>query len=106
MLIQELSQPSDFVKINPPECVEIDYNGEHVFCSICHLDLSSYLGVTPRICIKPSVLLSRHIKKDGSWEPDNVNTILKVVQRFPEATFLGLTFTPFYIDLLNIDQFS
>ena len=31
MLLQELSQRSDFVKIDPPECVEIDYNGE-IFC--------------------------------------------------------------------------
>ena len=53
--------------------------------------LSSYLGITPRICIKPSVLLSRYIKQHGSWEPQLVNNILKMVQRFPEATFLGLT---------------
>ena len=37
MLLQELSQRSDFVKIDPPECVEIDYNGEHFFCSTFYM---------------------------------------------------------------------
>ena len=33
MLLQELSQPSDFVKIDPPECVKTKglMNGENIF---------------------------------------------------------------------------
>ena len=33
MLLQELSQPSDFMKIDSPECVETKglLNGKHIF---------------------------------------------------------------------------
>ena len=89
MLLQELIQPNDFVKIGPPECVKIEYNGKHGFVPL--VPWISYLGVTPRICLKPSVLLTKYVKKTGSWDPINVNSILRLVQKFPEATFLGST---------------
>ena len=62
------------------------------------INLSSYLGIRTRICIKPASVdkwVSSHIRKSGAHSPKMVNTVLKMVQLFPEATFLGLPF--FYI---------
>ena len=66
----------------------------------CSNKFSSYLGITTRICIKPASVdkwVSSHIRNTGGHSIRSVNSILKMVQRFPEATFLGLTFAPFYI---------
>ena len=75
-----------------------------------------YLGITPRICIKPASIdkiVSKYIKIYGAWEPKYVNSVLKMVQRFPEATFLGWKFPkipkcqPIFLDVgSNIGMFS
>ena len=62
-----------------------------MFCFKIPINSSLYLGLTPKICIKPSVILSKYIKKYGAWEPNYVNSVLKMVKTFPEATFLGWT---------------
>ena len=106
MLLQELSQPSDFVKIDSPECIETRglINGENAFA--CFSTPFINLGTTPWICIKPlsvDTIVSNHIRIYGAWEPKYVNSVLKMVQRFPEATFLGSTkfLTTIYINNLT-----
>ena len=94
MLLQELRQPSEFVNIEPPECVKTRglMNGKKVVLNAIYL--SSYLGLTSKICIKPMSIdriVSKYIRKFGAWEPKLVNSVLKMVQKFPEATFLGWT---------------
>ena len=44
------------------------------------------------ICIKPistDIHVSGSIKRDGAWELQTVNNVIKAMQRFPNATFLG-----------------
>ena len=94
MLLQELSHLNDFVKVDPPECIETKglMNGENMFYLKCPINLSSHLGLTATICIKPTSIdriISKSIKEFGAWEPKYVNSILKMAERFPDATFLG-----------------
>ena len=59
----------------------------------CNSDTdSSFSGLTARICIKPYSLdkvVSNSIRKFGAWELNYVNTIIKMIEKFPKATFLG-----------------
>ena len=53
---------------------------------------SSYLDISVKICIKPvssDVHVSGSIKREGAWELQTVNNVIKAMQRFPNATFLG-----------------
>ena len=76
-------------------------------------NISSYIfRFNCKICIKPlsiDRIVSQHIRKFGAWEPKLVNSVLKMVQRFPEATFLGwsnklldLNFLSFHPNLSDI----
>ena len=78
----------------------------NIFLLKCPINLSSYSDITTRICIKPASVdrfVSMNIRSYGAWEPNFVNCVLKIVQRFPEATFLG--FSHNFTDLLRINHF-
>ena len=45
------------------------------------------------MCIKPLDIdntISGGIEKEGAWEFSLVNNVVKVMDKFPEATFLGI----------------
>ena len=89
-----------------------------IFLLKCPINLSSYLDITTSICIKPASIdkfVSFNIRENGAWEPNFVNSVLKIVQRFPEATFLGFypefyrfpQYWPIFLDIgSNIGMFA
>ena len=59
------------------------------------------VDVTTIICIKPlevskdnsDQVISRVIKDTGAWEAGHVNNVIRAVNNYPDATFLGMTFS-------------
>lgn len=57
--------------------------------------------MTTIICIKPlevgkdnsDQVISRVIKDTGAWEAGHVNNVIRAVNNYPDATFLGMTFS-------------
>ena len=64
------------------------------------IKVSFYAGISTIICIKPfekghnqeDLVISKAIKKTGAWEKDIVNNVIRAVNKFPDATFLGMTY--------------
>ena len=56
--------------------------------------------MTTIICIKPlevgkensDQIISRSIKNTGAWEAEIVNNVIRALNNFPGATFLGMNF--------------
>ena len=111
MLVNELRKPCDLVKIDPPECIEVKglFNGKKKTSTeiLFILIYRNILGTSPRICIKPVSIdrvVSKYIKQFGAWEPGLVNSILKMVQRFPGAMFLGMTHTSCQTNFMDVQS--
>ena len=54
--------------------------------------MSQHSDLTVKICIKPiqsDVHVSGSIKREGAWELETVNNVIRAMQSFPNATFLG-----------------
>ena len=60
----------------------------------------NFKGISTIICIKPfetghnqeDPIISKEIKDSGAWEKDIVNNVVRAVKKFPDATFLGMTY--------------
>ena len=54
--------------------------------------MSQHSDLTVKICIKPiqsDIHVSGSIKREGAWELETVNNVIRAMQSFPDATFLG-----------------
>ena len=59
------------------------------------------VGVSTIICIKPyedghnltDQVISKSIKDSGAWEGGIVNSVIRALEKFPDATFLGKDLT-------------
>ena len=85
----------EFVTIEPQECLQSRkfLNGVNVRIQTLPLYRCSYLDITVQICIKPistDIHVSGSIKREGAWELETVNNVIKAMQKFPEATFLDI----------------
>ena len=67
------------------------------------------VDVTTIICIKPlevskdnsDQVISRVIKDTGAWEAGHVNNVIRAVNNYPDATFLGMSFS---LSVLGVDE--
>ena len=67
---------------------------------VLNLTLDNIADVTTIICIKPlevgkdnsDQVISRVIKDTGAWEAGIVNNVIRALNIFPGATFLGMNF--------------
>ena len=68
---------------------------------VLNVSLDNIADVTTIICIKPlevgkdnsDQVISRVIKDTGAWEAGHVNNVIRAVNNYPDATFLGMTFS-------------
>ena len=68
---------------------------------VLNVTLDNIADVTTIICIKPlevgkdnsDQVISRVIKDTGAWEAGHVNNVIRAVNNYPDATFLGMTFS-------------
>ena len=73
----------------------------------------SLTGVSTIVCIKPTEsensqnlsdnVISKSIRDTGAWEGFNVNNVVRAVNRFPEATFLGNSLDQNVTSILSTD---
>ena len=110
--VQVVSGP--LVEVEPEECVRTKQfeGGEKEGATLLILNVILPTGVSTIVCIKPTEsgdsqnlsdnVISKSIRDTGAWEGFNVNNVVRAVNRFPEATFLGnsldqnVTFNPLH----------
>ena len=97
--VQVVSGP--LVEVEPEECVRTKQfeGGEKEGATLLILNVILPTGVSTIVCIKPTEsgdsqnlsdnVISKSIRDTGAWEGFNVNNVVRAVNRFPEATFLG-----------------
>ena len=91
--MNELRQSYEFESIEPEECLQSRpfINGAGVGVNVLMI-MSQHSDLTVKICIKPiqsDVHVSGSIKREGAWELETVNNVIRAMQSFPDATFLG-----------------
>ena len=67
---------------------------------VLNITLDNIADVTTIICIRPlevgkdnsDQVISRVIKDTGAWEAPIVNNVIRGLNNFPGATFLGINF--------------
>ena len=68
---------------------------------VLNITLDNIADVTTIICIRPlevgkdnsDQVISRVIKDTGAWEAGHVNNVIRAVNNYPDATFLGMSFS-------------
>ena len=93
MIKNKLRQSYEFESIEPEECLQSRpfINGAGVGVNVLMI-MSQHSDLTVTICIKPiqsDVHVSGSIKREGAWELETVNNVIRAMQSFPDATFLG-----------------